>query len=210
MKRLYLFSFVLLLAISMVFAAGGEAGVSVSGNSGNLDASGSTGNQGDSGAENDSGQGNQNEVVVQTMNQGESSQLQVQTNSEFGTTLQSGNAEAKTSMKMTQEQDQNKTKVFAELSNGMKSEIKVMPDTASEKALEVLNAKCEETGCSIELKEVGKGNTTKAAYKVEAKKEVKVLGLFKSQMNAEAQVDAETGEVIKTRHAWWGFLASKK
>jgi len=164
------------------------------------------GNVGNSGNQGNSGSGN--EVNTGTQNQGVASQLQVQTNSEFGSTIRSGEGgtEAKTEMKMSQGED---GKTYAELSNGMKAEVKVMPETASQKALEVLGAKCEETGCQIELKEVGSGEETKAAYEVKAKKEVKVLGFIKSQMRVKAQVDSETGEVVKTRNAWWGFLAKK-
>jgi hypothetical protein len=213
MKRIYLFIFVFLLAVSLVFAANAEA---VAQNSGQAaaGAASETGQGDDSGSGSTNGSGEpilyEHEVAVQTSNQGEASQLRIETGSEFGSTLKSGDSEAKTSMKMTQENENGQTKNFAELSNGMKAEIKVMPDTASEKALEALGAKCEENGCSIELKEVGKGEQVKAAYEVQAKKQVKVLGLFRSKMKTQAQVDAETGEVIKTRNAWWGFLASKK
>jgi hypothetical protein len=89
MKKLYLFIFVFLLGISLIFAAGENA---LGGTNGN---------------DNSSGDGNQ--VITQTGNQGESSQLQVQTQSEFGFTIraQNGTVEAKTEMKMTQQQDGN-------------------------------------------------------------------------------------------------------
>lgn len=193
MKKIYLFIFAFMIAISLVFAAGENV----------LGGANGTGN------ENSSGDGNQ--VVTQTSNQGEAFQLKIQTNSEFGAIIrsQNGTAEAKTEMKMTQQQDGNQTKTYAELSNGMKAEVKVMPDTASEKALEVLGAKCEETGCQIELKEVGKGEETKAAYEIKAQKQVKVLGFIKTKMRTQAQIDAGTGEIVRTRNAWWGFLAKK-
>jgi len=191
MNKVFLYLFVFLFAISFVFAAGENAVLMSAGNSEDIESNGS-----------------QNQVAVQTMNQGESSQLRVETSSEFGTTLKSqdGKSEAKTSMSLNQD---GTGKTFTTLSNGMNAEIKVMPDSASEKALEVLSAKCEETGCEIELKEVGKGNETKAAYEVKAKKEVKVLGFINAQMRTQAQIDAGTGEVVKTRNSWWGFLAKK-
>lgn len=208
MNKRFLYVFVFLLAISFVFAAGDEvvtttganldAGTNAPEDSGNLE----------SGSDNENGSQEGNLVATQTQNQGEASQLRIQTSSEFGATIRSqdGNAEAKTEMKMSQGED---GKTYAELSNGMNAEIKVMPDTASERALEVLGAKCQETGCEIELKEVGKKEETKAAYEVKAQKQVKVLGFIKAQMRTQAQVDAETGEVVKTRNAWWGFLAKK-
>lgn len=208
MNKLFMYFFVFLLAVSFVFAAAGdtvtttganlEAGTNAPEDSGALE----------SGNENANGSQEGNLIATQTQNKGEASQLQVQTNSEFGSTIRSqdGKSEAKTEMKMSQGED---GKTYAQLSNGMNAEVKVMPDTASEKALEVLGAKCEETGCEIELKEVGKKNETKAAYEVKAQKQVKVLGFIKAQMRTQAQVDAGTGEVVKTRNAWWGFLAKK-
>jgi len=88
-------------------------------------------------------------------------------------------------------------------------EVKVMPSTASARALEVLGAKCEERNCTIELKEVGQGNETRLAYEVKTQKEVRVLGFIKTKMQVEAQIDAENGEVIQTKRPWWSFLAKE-
>jgi hypothetical protein len=97
------------------------------------------------------------------------------------------------------------------LKNGDFYLVKIMPDKASETALEKLKLKTcsEEKGCSIELKEVGSGEKIKVAYEVKTKRQSKVLGLFKAQMQVRAQVDAETGEVLKVRKNWWAFLASE-
>lgn len=99
-------------------------------------------------------------------------------------------------------------KLQAKMSNGVNAEIKIMPDQANEKALERLQLKsCDD--CIIELKEVGKGNETKMAYEIKTEKEARMFGIFKTRMNVEAQIDAETGEVIKSRKPWWAFLASE-
>ncbi len=71
----------------------------------------------------------------------------------------------------------------ATLSNGRKAEIKVMPETASQTAIEKLQSKfCENkeneidaNECKIELKEVGQKDEAKLAYKIETRKEVKIL-----------------------------------
>lgn len=123
--------------------------------------------------------------------------------------LKIGEDEFESELEYEEQNEGNETKIKVKLSNGFK-EIKVMPSTASARALEVLGAKCEERNCSIELKEVGTGNETKAAYEVKAQKEVKVLGLFKAKMQVEAQIDAENGEVIKQKKAWWAFLAAEE
>ena len=105
--------------------------------------------------------------------------------------------------------NQEGDKLMAKMSNGQNSEIKVMPDEANERALERLQLKDCGEDCSIELKEVGKGDETKMAYEVKAQKESRLFGMFKTDMTVEATVDAETGEVIESRKPWWAFLASE-
>jgi hypothetical protein len=107
----------------------------------------------------------------------------------------------------------NGTKLRAQLSNGIKAEIKVMPETASETAINRLRLKvCNESNnCSLELKEVGKNNDSKKmAYEVKAQKEYKILGLFKTRAEKQIQIDAETGEVISEKKPWWSWLASEE
>jgi len=69
-----------------------------------------------------------------------------------------------------------------------------------------LNNCVAEEGCTIELKDVGNG---KLAYEIETEKESKLFGLFKTKMHVQAQIDAETGELIRAKKAWWAFLASE-
>jgi len=103
-------------------------------------------------------------------------------------------------------------KIKATLSNGRDATVKIMPATASENALRALRLhNCVEAeGCTIELKEVGQGNESEAAYEVKTQKEAKLFGLFKTKMQVQAQISAENGEVIKTKKAWWAFLASEE
>jgi hypothetical protein len=102
-------------------------------------------------------------------------------------------------------------KLHAKLSNGRNAEIKIMPDTASERALTRLRLKvCNETkNCTIELKQVGTGNQTRLAYEVQAERHSRILGLFQAKMQVRAQVDAENGEVISVGKPWWAFLATE-
>jgi len=92
--------------------------------------------------------------------------------------------------------------------------VKIMPDTASARALEVLGAKCSEKGCIIEFKDVGaenmsNKNQTKLVYKITAEKDVKILGFIKAKMSVTAEVDADTGEVTNTKKPWWAFLSKE-
>jgi len=118
----------------------------------------------------------------------------------------------KTNMNLTSLKENNKTINVALMSNGKNAMIKVMPSTASATAIARLGIKnCNESeGCTIILKETGTGNQTKATYEVKAEKQARVLGLFKTKMLVEAQVDAETGDVIQTKKPWWAFLAKEE
>ncbi len=217
MKKVFLFIFVLLIATSLVLAVQGDAQQNEQQGNGN-------------GSADQSGQGNGTQTNTETQNQGEETQLQnqvrvqsgnyagpngeqMQIRTENGLRLKVGDSEAKCSLELMQEQDmiQNRTKLMTQLSNGKNAEIKVMPNTASEKAIERLRLKIcsSENNCSIELKEVGNKEQVKAAYEIQAQKEARVLALFKTRMKVQAQVDAETGEVIQSKKPWWAFLASE-
>jgi len=67
----------------------------------------------------------------------------------------------------------------------------------------------EENGCSIELKEVAQGKEVKAAYELRTQRQSKVLGMFRARMQVQTQVDAENGEIIRTKKPWWAFLATE-
>lgn len=210
MKKIFLLLIVSLFVVSFVFAAengSGLEGMQVGdGTQTNTDTE--TQNQG----ENTQLQ-NQVQVRVQSGNYVNSDGEQMQIRTEEQTRISVGGVEAKTSLQIGSEQDpvQNRTALKTQLSNGVNAEIKIMPDTAAERAMERLElVNCNsENNCVLELKEVGKREEVRAAYEVQAQKQAKVLGIFKAQMRVKAQVDAETGEVIKTQKRWWAFLASE-
>jgi hypothetical protein len=109
-------------------------------------------------------------------------------------------AECEEECNLTQEGN----KIRAMLSNGRNAEIKIMPDQAAERALERLRLKnCVEGSCTIELKEVGNDNETRMAYQIKKKAKARFLGIFPAKANVEAEIDAETGEVIKTKKPWF-------
>lgn len=153
----------------------------------------------------------QSQVRAGNYENSEGKQIQIQEMSNNQIQLKSGNSEAKTTMKVESKTVGDKTSLSAKLSNGRDAEVKIMPDVASEKALERLRLKnCTmEAECSIELKEVSKGDEAKLAYEVKTQKTSKILGMFKKTMNVQAQVDAENGEVIQVNKPWWAFLATE-
>jgi len=118
---------------------------------------------------------------------------------------------AQTSLNITIETDsEGKTKLRTKLKNGQEKEIKIMPDTASEKALERLKLKvCSpEKNCTIQLKDVGSGETEKVQYEVQLERHSRILGIFQKKMQVRAEVDAENGDV-NIHKPWWAFLATE-
>jgi len=110
------------------------------------------------------------------------------------------NIAADTDLELENITDGNQTRLRVKLSNGNNAEVKIMPDKASETALERLRAK----NVTLELKEVG--NTI--VYEAEGNKEVKFLGLFKVQAKVRAQISAVNGEVVSEESPWWRFMAT--
>jgi len=111
----------------------------------------------------------------------------------------------------SQVQERNRTRIKAKLKDGIKKEIKVMPDAASEKALERLRLKVcsSDNNCTIQLKEVGIGTNKQLAYELQAERHMKLLAIFKAKALVKAQIDAETGEIITVKKPWWAFLATE-
>ena len=94
------------------------------------------------------------------------------------------------------------TRLYMEDNNGVKAEVKIMPEVASERAIERLG----ELNFSVELKNVGVSNEVRPVYEVSGMKHGRFLGLFKVKADVSVEVDADTGNV-KVRKPWWGFLA---
>ncbi len=129
---------------------------------------------------------------------------------EESTEFSSEDVVAETELEMSAENDNNQFALRAQLSNGRWALVKYLPDVASEKAISKMKAKCEERGCTIELKEVSVGGKSKLVYEVEGEKQAKVFGLFKSRMRVRTQINAENGDVIAINRPWWAFLASEE
>jgi len=162
------------------------------------------------------GQQNQEQLGNQTQNQEQAGELiqekemnkeQVKVMKKEGnkTEIEKNNKTANTEMNVIQEEN----KVHVQLSNGRNAEVKIMPDVASETAMERLRLKVcsEENNCTIELKETGQGNETKAMYEIKAEKKARLFGVLETKMQVKAQINAENGEIIREERPWWSFLA---
>jgi hypothetical protein len=127
------------------------------------------------------------------------------------TQLKLHNVTARTTLNITESLDENNNTLLTfESSNGQNRTVKIMPDTASTRALDRLKMKvCNETNnCTIELKEVPVGKSMKAVYALQLERHYKLLGLFKAKAQDKVQVDADTGDIISVKNPWWAFLAT--
>lgn len=125
--------------------------------------------------------------------------------------LMVGEVSANCDCNLTHQRIQNRTALQMALSNGRNAEIKVMPDVASQIALERLRLKvCSEANnCTLELKEVGIGENAIPVYDLQSRRGSKVFGIFNAEMDVGVKIDAETGDVISVKKPWWAFLASE-
>ena len=152
------------------------------------------------------------EMVQEGEHVGENGQtFRIETEANNRVKLECNGVSAECECNMTQKKEQNKTKLNVQMSNGKNAEIKVMPDTASETALEKLRLKvCTvENNCTIQLKEVGKGNETQLAYEIQIERHSRILGIFQKKMQVRAEIATENGEVLNVDKPWWAFLASE-
>jgi eight-cysteine-cluster-containing protein len=90
-------------------------------------------------------------------------------------------------------------KIYGDFDNETR-EIRVMPDMVKYKIRERIARELEDE--EIELDEDG-------IYQYRARKRVKVFGFIRARARVRAQVNAETGELIRLRNSWWAFLASE-
>jgi len=118
---------------------------------------------------------------------------------------------AQTGLNITAVTDsRGKTMLRTRMKNGEESEIKIMPDTASERALERLRVKvCSTTNnCTIELKSNGTGRAEHIQYELQLERHSMILGIFQKKMQLRADVDAENGD-INIHKPWWAFMATE-
>jgi len=90
-------------------------------------------------------------------------------------------------------------KVYGEF-KGETKEVRVMPDMVKDRVRERVVRELEDE--EIELDEEG-------IYKFRARKKVKLFGFIRTRVRVRAEINSETGELLRIRNSWWAFLASE-
>jgi uncharacterized membrane protein YfhO len=89
-------------------------------------------------------------------------------------------------------------KIYGMFKNSQTREIRILPDEIKEKIKERIKLRLENQ--IIELDENG-------IYQIQSKKKARLFFLFPVRERVKIEIDSETGELIKIRNPWWGFLA---
>ena len=89
-------------------------------------------------------------------------------------------------------------KLYGVFEGNKTKEIKMMPDQLRERVREQLRLR----NCSCEIELDKDGN-----YQVQTEKRARFLGFIPVNEKVKVYVDPETGETIRIRKSWWGFLA---
>jgi len=92
-----------------------------------------------------------------------------------------------------------KGEVYGVFRNNETRIINLLPDQVQEKIRNKTKAKLENQ--TIELDEDG-------IYQIQGKKKARLFFLFSVRERVRMQIDCETGELVKARNPWWGFLAN--
>jgi len=108
--------------------------------------------------------------------------------------IQSKGVDAATNVELYQSEGQ----IYGAFKNNQIRNINILPDEVKERIRARINANIE--GEIIELDEEG-------VYQVQVRKRANFLGLFPVRERVRMEINSETGEVIRVRTSWWGFLA---
>jgi len=115
-----------------------------------------------------------------------------------------GEFEVETELEIDDEFEGNESDLGAFTSDGKRHKIKILPDRASEIAIEKFRSK----NFTIELREILHKNVPRVVYNIQTNKSGKFLGVFKLKMKIDGEIDPETGEVIGINKPWWAFLVT--
>ena len=88
--------------------------------------------------------------------------------------------------------------VYGVFKNNQTKLIKIMPDEVRQKIREKIKARLENE--TIDLDEDGE-------YKHQARKRARLLGFIPVKEKVVTRIDSETGDIIRTKTSWGGFLA---
>jgi len=90
-------------------------------------------------------------------------------------------------------------KMYGVFKNNETREIKVFPDEVQEKIRERIQERLENQ--TMKLDEEG-------IYQIQAEKRARLFGFISVRARINAEIDSETGEVLRVRRPWWNFLAA--
>ena len=123
---------------------------------------------------------------------------------EFKNKISVGGVEAVSKLEI--ERDENGAgKIKIKLSDGNSQLINILPDRASDLALELLNTE----GVNLVLDEFEQEDgQLKTVYTAQVNGIGKILGIFDVKLDLRANIDSQNAEVLDVQKPWWFFLVT--
>jgi len=89
-------------------------------------------------------------------------------------------------------------KIHGIMKDNKTKKINMLPDQVKEKAEEKLKQKLEKYNISLD---------ENGTYQVQTEKGARLFFLIPVREKTNVEINSETGEIVKIRNPWWGFLA---
>lgn len=132
-------------------------------------------------------------VVLRCELEDGSREMTVHTQSGNTIVIQSGDTNASTNVTLYHHDG----RVFGSFGDNDTREV-ILPDEVKLRVRERVRAQIEDDNLTL---------TEDGEYILEARKRARLFGILEVRERVSANVDAETGEILRTRNPWWGFLA---
>ncbi|MBU2616010.1 MAG: hypothetical protein KKC19_02810 [Nanoarchaeota archaeon] len=115
----------------------------------------------------------------------------------------------KTELEVESDFNEEESDIMVKTIDGQRHAIKVLPERVREIARERLRLR-EESSSNLTLEEVMRDGVPKVVYKLDSEHPGRFLGIFKTALKAETQIDPKTGEVLNVNKPWWAFLVNEE
>ncbi|MBU2616492.1 MAG: hypothetical protein KKB79_00740 [Nanoarchaeota archaeon] len=114
-----------------------------------------------------------------------------------------------TELEVESEFEGEESDIMVKTTDGQRHAVKILPERVREVARERLRIR-EEGLSNLTLEEIMENGVPRVVYKLASKHPGRFLGIFKTALKAETQIDPETGEVLNVNKPWWAFLVNEE
>jgi hypothetical protein len=121
-------------------------------------------------------------------------EMTIQAGQSGNTIIQSKKINASTNVELYKSEN----KIYGIFKDNQTKELNIFPDELQKKIREKIQTRLENQ--TLKLDENG-------IYQMRAEKRARLFGIFPVKATIQAEINSETGEIIRIKNPWWGFLA---